>query len=171
MTPNRGIRDLRNLSVTQRLARAIGATFVLTFIVARAIVLLTAAGVIPEFHIQVGDTHVHHLNIGIFILAGMGGYLLLVRPGGRALQGAAVIYGVGLGLTFDEFGMWLHLEDVYWHRASFDAVVVISGLLALVIAGPALRRFRPREWATAAGLVIAVTLFGLLVLKPLWGQG
>jgi hypothetical protein len=28
-----------------------------------------------------------------------------------------------MALTFDEFGMWLHLGGSYWQRASFDAVV------------------------------------------------
>jgi hypothetical protein len=33
---------------------------------------------------------------------------------------------VGLGLTFDEFGMWLRLQDDYWSRLSYDAIIVIS---------------------------------------------
>ena len=37
------------------------------------------------------------------------------------------MYGVGLALTFDEFGLWFHLGGSYWQRASFDAVVVIGG--------------------------------------------
>jgi len=39
---------------------------------------------------------------------------------------AALVYGVGLALTFDEFGMWVHLGGPYWQRASFDAVVLIA---------------------------------------------
>ncbi|MGH9390716.1 MAG: hypothetical protein ACRD1Z_13955, partial [Vicinamibacteria bacterium] len=74
-------------------------------------------------------------------------------------------------LTFDEFGMWLHLEDHYWQRASFDAVVVIASLLALVVAAPTLRRFRRRHWATVAGMAVAVALFGVLVIKPLFNSG
>jgi hypothetical protein len=169
--PQKTTNELRRLSLTQSLARSVWLAFVLTFIVARAIFLLTEAGVIPELHLQIGDTHVHHLNFGIFILAATGGYLLFVRPTGRALRAGALVYGLGLGLTFDEFGMWLHLEDRYWQRASFDAIVIISGLLGLVVAAPHLRRFRSREWATAAGLAIAIVLFGLLVLRPLWRTG
>ncbi len=171
MRPDKTTKELRTISLTQSLARSVWAVFVLTFIASRALVVLTAADFLPELHLQLGDTHVHHLNFGIFILAATGAYLLFVRPAGRALRAAALIYGFGLALTFDEFGMWLHLEDVYWQRASFDAVVVIAGLLGLVVAAPALRRIRPREWATFAGLAIAVVLFGLLILKPLWGSG
>lgn len=171
VTPEKTTRDLRNLSVTNRLARYAWVTFVLTFIVARATVLLTATDWFPNVHVQVGDIHVHHLNFGILILTVVGGYLLFVRPAHRGLGTAAVLYGVGLGLTFDEFGMWLHLEDTYWQRASFDAVVLIAALLGLLVAAPTMRRFRARHWATVVGLALAVTLFGVLVLKPLWSAG
>jgi hypothetical protein len=33
-----------------------------------------------------------------------------------------------MALTFDEFGMWLHLGGSYWQRASFDAVIVLLGV-------------------------------------------
>ena len=48
---------------------------------------------------------------------------------------------IGLGLTFDEFGMWLHLGGLYWQRASFDAVTVISAMLALVAYGSTIRHW------------------------------
>ena len=75
----------------------------------------------------------------------------------------AVAYGVGLALTFDEFGMWLHLGGGYWQRASFDAVVVIAALLGLVAAAPALGSFRRRHWAWTALLLAAVAVFGVLL--------
>ncbi len=164
-------QQLRNRSETNKLARCVWLTFVLGFILARGTVIVTSLGWVPDLHVQVGDTHVHHLNFGILLLAATGGYLLFARPAGRSLRSAAVLYGVGLALTFDEFGMWLHLEDVYWQRASFDAVVVIAGLLGLLVAAPTLRRFRTRHWATLVGLGVAVAVFGVLVLKPLWGAG
>jgi hypothetical protein len=40
-----------------------------------------------------------------------------------------VLFGIGAGLTLDEFALWLYLEDVYWTdqgRLSVDAVVVAS---------------------------------------------
>jgi len=170
VTPEHSTHELRVLSTTNRLARTVWATFILTFIVVRTTSFLGGKDWIPDFKVQVGSTHVHHLNFGIMLLAAIGGYLLFVRPTGRTLEHAAVLYGVGLALTFDEFGMWLHLEDVYWQRASFDAVGVVAGLLGLVVAGPTLRRFRRRHWATAVGLALAVMLFGVLVLKPLWAS-
>lgn len=163
--------ELRRISLTHHLARHVWAAFLLTFIVARAFVILMALGWLPNFHVQLGATHVHHLNFGILILALIGAYLLFVRPTGRLLRAAAALYGIGLALTFDEFGMWLRLEDVYWQRASFDAMAVIGGLLGLLAAAPTLKRLRPRHWAVALGLAAALVVFGLLVLLPLWSAG
>ena len=171
MTPDKSTTELRSRSVTQHLARRVWTAFILTFIVSRATVLVTSLDWFPNLHVQLGTTHVHHLNFGIALLTATGAYLLFVRPAGRALNAAALLYGIALGLTFDEFGMWFHLEDFYWQRASFDAVVVIAGLLGLIIVAPSLRRFRPRHWATLVGLAVIVLLFGVLVLKPLWSAG
>src|SRR5439155_4161657 len=62
--------------------------------------------------------------------------------GRRRRAGAAVAYGVGLALTFDEFGLWLHLGGSSWQRASYDAVVTLAALLGLIAVAPALRHFR-----------------------------
>src|SRR3954468_19053557 len=92
-----------------RLARWTLTAFVLTFLLARILVLLIMSRRIPDLYFHVGQTHVHHLNYGIFLLSGVGAYLLLAAPTGRALRRVALVYGVGLALTFDEFGMWIHL--------------------------------------------------------------
>jgi hypothetical protein len=119
----------------------------LTFIAARVISILIMLDKMPDIYLHVRDTHVHHLNYGIFLLAGVGAYLLFT-PGPPA-PAAAAIYGIGLGLTFDEFGMWLHLNGEYWQRASFDAVIVLVAALGLAGFAPPFRRWRPREFATA----------------------
>ena len=76
----------------------------------------------------------------------------------------ALVYGAAMALTFDEFGMWLHLDTDYWQRVSFDAVVVVGALLGLVATSPALRQFRPRHWATAIALIATLALFGIVLL-------
>jgi hypothetical protein len=43
-----------------------------------------------------------------------------------------------MGLTLDEFALWIHLRDVYWAeegRSSFDAVVVAGVLGGLLLLG------------------------------------
>lgn len=118
---------------------------------------------IPDLYLSLGGTHVHHLNYGIFLLTGVGAYLLLGHPGARRLWWSAVVYGIGLALTFDEFGLWSHLGGSYWQRASFDAVVVIAGVLGLATVSPSIGRFRPHHWITAAALLIVVAVFGVLL--------
>jgi hypothetical protein len=149
----------------KRLARAALAAFVLTFALSRILVLLIMSRRIPDLYLHVGQTHVHHLNYGIFLLSGIGAYLLLAAPEGRARRRAALVYGVGLGLTFDEFGMWIHLGGPYWQRASYDAIVVVGSLLALFTMAPPLKRFGRPHWATLAGLVVVLSLFAGLLLE------
>lgn len=146
-----------------RLARWTLAVFLFTFLGARLLVLLIMTRRLPDLYVHVGGTHIHHLNYGIFLLAGVGAWLLFTRPSGRLERASAAIYGAGLALTFDEFGMWLHLGGQYWQRASFDAIIIIAALLALLAAAPSLRRFGMRHWLIAVGLVVTLILFGLLV--------
>jgi hypothetical protein len=50
----------------------------------------------------------------------------------------AVGFGIGMGLTLDEFALWLNLEDVYWKekgRESIDAVVVTVAMLIIALLG------------------------------------
>jgi hypothetical protein len=153
-----------NGTLTHRLARLVLAAFLFTFIIARILVIFIMAGKLPPqlfFHVK--GTHVHHLNYGIFLLSGVGAYLVFVRPTGKQLYFAAVIYGIGLGLTFDEFGMWLHLGGLYWQRASYDAIVTIAGVLALIAYGSKLRHWRPQHFVTAIALLIALGIFGYVL--------
>ncbi len=149
------------------LARWMLVAFVLTFIVSRVVVYMIMSRTIPDLFLNVGGTHVHHLNYGILLLSGVGAYLIFYRPTGRRLIWATTIYGIGLALTFDEFGMWLHLGGSYWQRASYDAVVVIASLLGLIVAAPSVKRFRPRHWATTAILMLAVLVFAVILARTL----
>lgn len=146
----------------RRVARLVLFSFVMTFILARTVVLLIMTHRVPSLYLHMGQTHVHHLNYGIFLLSLVGAFLLFRQPQGKSLTLAALVYGVGLALTFDEFGMWVHLGGPYWQRASFDAVVVITASLGLCCAAPELKKFRPRHWATA--VLLAVILVGFSVI-------
>jgi hypothetical protein len=145
-----------------RRARLVLETFLLTFIAARVIVYLIMSRRMPDLYLHLGGTHVHHLNYGIFLLCGVGAYLLFARVNEAQLDGAAIIYGIGLALTFDEFGMWVHLGGDYWQRASFDAVCVVAGLLALVAFAPSIRDFQRRHWIMT--VVFALLLAGFAAM-------
>jgi len=102
---------------------------------------LTAAGarlfslVLPRVHWEpVPGVHVHHYVYGIFILA-IAGYLALIFKGDRATFWIALLYGLGAGLTFDEFGMWFNppfQRGVRWDTNGMVIVVVALVALALI---------------------------------------
>src|SRR5712692_12109357 len=143
-------------SNTRPLARRVLLSFMLTFITARLVSVLMLLPQVPDIYLYVHDIHIHHLNYGIFLLAGVGAYLLFSPQ--PATPPAAVIYGIGLGLTFDEFGMWLHLNGDYWQRASFDAIVVLAAALGLAAFAPPPERWRPRQ--VAIGLLFVLLVVG-----------
>jgi hypothetical protein len=151
----------------RHLARMVFTTFLLTFIASRVLVILIMARRLPDFFLHLGGTHVHHLNYGIFILSALGAVLLFCPLTGRERLGCAVAYGFGMALTFDEFGMWLHLGGGYWQRASFDAVIVILGLLGMLGFAPSLSRMRAHHWITGAGTILVTVLFFFLLFKSL----
>src|SRR5436853_5815194 len=90
----------------------------------------------------------------------------------------AVLFGVGCGLTMDEFALWIYLRDVYWAkegRVSFDAVVVATMLGGLILLGLAPLDVN-RNASSLATLVLSLGLDVLLAVitilkgKPLLGM-
>lgn len=152
----------------RRLARITFTTFLLTFIVSRVLVILIMLRRIPDFFLHFGETHIHHLNYGIFLLAIVGALLVFTpRPNDRMRQLCAFLYGFGMALTFDEFGMWLHLGGSYWQRASFDAIIVLLSLFGVIAFAPSLARMRTQHWATAVITVVAVAAFYFMLFKSI----
>ncbi len=141
-----------------RLARRALFGFIVTFVLARVFVLLIMSKAMPNMYFFLHGTHVHHLNYGIFLLAAVGGFSVFRRPTGRAAEITALFYGVAMGLTFDEFGMWLHLGGSYWQRASVDAVIVVAALFGLVAFARSVEKFEARHFR--AFLVLATMLVG-----------
>jgi hypothetical protein len=134
--------------------------FIITFIAARVVVLLIMSKEMPNLYFFLRGTHVHHLNYGIFLLAAVCAYVLFWAPRGRAARVAALLYGVAMALTFDEFGMWLHLGGSYWQRTSVDAVVIVAALFALIGFAASLRQFEARHVRASIILLIALAVFG-----------
>jgi hypothetical protein len=111
-----------------------------------------------------GGLHLHHLVWGIVLLLVSGFLNFVLRPASPWAEILAAVFGIGAGLTLDEFALWVRLEDVYWAeegRASLDAVVVaalIGGMIVLGIAPFGL----PDRSATIDSLVIATAIDVLL---------
>jgi hypothetical protein len=82
--------------------------------------------------------HVHHLVFGIVTMM-VAGTLAFVADGRTPLTEIfALLFGIGVGLTIDEFALWVHLEDVYWEkegRSSIDATVIAAAAMLLVVLG------------------------------------
>jgi hypothetical protein len=148
---------------SHELARRALLAFVLTFVASRTLVLLIMADRIPNLYFFLRGTHVHHLNYGIFLLAGVGAYLLLEARSARALRWTAFVYGIAMGLTFDEFGMWLHLGGSYWQRASVDAIIVVAGALGFIAYAPNIRAFESRHVKASIAIALALVLFGVVL--------
>ncbi len=137
--------------------------FIITFIAARIVVLLIMSNRMPNLYFFMHGTHVHHLNYGIFLLAGVAAYLLFSARCNLDLKRAALGYGVAMALTFDEFGMWLHLGGSYWQRASVDAVIIVGAVFALIGFGTAVRNFETRHLKASIALLIALVAFSVVL--------
>lgn len=106
--------------------------FLLAFVLSRSAVFLYDRGYFTYYPLlDFFGIHIHHFVLGIILLATTG-FLSLTLPS-RILSiwrlKLAAIYGFGLGWIVDEFGMWLHLEDNYTIRASYDAIIVTTIVL------------------------------------------
>jgi hypothetical protein len=70
------------------------------------------------------------------MIAGAGGFASLGDS--PWLEIFAFAFGVGAGLTIDEFALWVYLEDVYWAdegRSSIDATVIAAAAMMLALLG------------------------------------
>ncbi|MDQ6625717.1 MAG: hypothetical protein M3Y69_06200 [Verrucomicrobiota bacterium] len=154
----------REITPVRRLARRVFLAFLLTFIAARVLVILIMTRRMPDLFFHAGSTHVHHLNYGIFILSAVGAVLVFVtEPSDRLRKLCALLYGFGMALTFDEFGMWLHLGGSYWQRGSFDAVIVLLSVFGWLAFMPKWERMRSRHWTVSAFAALAVIAFYFLL--------
>ena len=54
------------------------------------------------------------------------------------MRSAPSLFGIGIGLTIDEFALVLYLDDVYWSeqgRSSIDATVIAVAFMGLILLG------------------------------------
>ena len=116
--------------------------------------------------------HVHHLVFGIvtMMVAGTLGFAALGHSPYAEI--CAFFFGVGAGLTIDEFALWVYLEDVYWAeegRSSVDATVLAASLIFLVVLGANPFQFNNGE-GVLAGIVSSVLLILFVAICFLKGR-
>jgi hypothetical protein len=135
--------------------------FLISFLAIRTSARLMRSPRVPWWpgSVEAGGVHVHHLvwGISIVLLSGFAAFVSdLYAPW---WQVTAIAFGIGAGLTLDEFALWLRLEDVYWSRegrASIDAVVVAALLAALVVVG--VQPFDLDETTSIVGTAVFVAI-------------
>jgi hypothetical protein len=125
------------LSLGRRVAVRALVSYVITFAILRVITAIIYYDVFPNGPFRVVMTksglHIHHLFWGILLLMATGFGALATRAPQWHLR-IALVFGVALGLTLDEFAMWLRLADVYWTPQgveSLKAGAVVAALLGI----------------------------------------
>jgi hypothetical protein len=109
-------------------------------------------------NVSPGGLHIHHLVFGIVLMMLAGFLNFVIQPYSPWFEILAGVFGIGMGLTLDEFALWLYLDDVYWSeegRSSVDAVV-----FAAIIGGGVIVGFVPLD---ASGGSIAAVIVSVAI--------
>jgi lysyl-tRNA synthetase class 2 len=116
-------------------------------------------------NVSVGGTHIHHLVWGILLLLICGYIAVAIAPDSPWREVVAVFFGIGTGLTLDEFALWLNLKDVYWSekgRRSIDAVIAAGSISGIVLVG--FHAWLDVGTDVADGVVAGVGALGLIAI-------
>ena len=128
----------QHLSLSRQIAFRSLVAFLVTLAVARSYTYSVHYHLLPLHDLVTrSGLHIHHLFWGILLLMVVGFGALATRAPRWHLR-LAVVYGAALGLTLDEFALWLRLTDVYWSpegRESVYAAAAAAALLGLLAAG------------------------------------
>ena len=141
-----------SLSLGRRVAIRALVSYLITFAILRVITAIIQFNIFPNgpFHFVITKSglHIHHLFWGILLLMATGFGALATRVSRWHLR-IAIAFGIALGLTLDEFAMWLRLADVYWTPQgveSLKAGAVVAALLALYGFGQPLWHAVIKDW-------------------------
>jgi hypothetical protein len=121
----------------------------------------------PGSIVSEGGLHVHHLVFGIVTMMVAGVVSFALTDVGFWYEACALAFGVGMGLTIDEFALWLYLEDVYWAkegRASIDATLIAVAAMGLILLGAAPYDIEADTPLDAIGTGVSVAVLSALVL-------
>jgi hypothetical protein len=145
-----------------------------TFLITRTVTRLIRSGSgggAGLGNVSIAGNHVHHQVFGILIIIGAGIILVSQTPWGSALDATAAVFGVGVGLTVDEFALWLHLKDVYWAkqgRQSVDAVFCVLAVTGALIGGASFVTGAvgtAEWWSSMAAIGVNLVLCVICLLK------
>jgi len=127
-------RHYNKLDVSRQVAFRALVAFIIVFAFLRALTYVIHYNLLPIHNLVTkSGLHIHHLFWGILLLMVTGFAALATRNPKWHLR-IAIFFGIALGLTLDEFALWLRLADVYWSPQgveSLKAGAVAAGLLGL----------------------------------------
>jgi hypothetical protein len=112
-----------------------------------------------------GGVHLHHLVWGICLMLAGGAAGFALFDSSPGLEICACLFGIGAGLTIDEFALWVYLDDVYWAkegRRSIDAAVIAGGAMLLVLLGA-----QPFDVGTGSPAEVIAGVIGVAILLAL----
>jgi hypothetical protein len=120
----------------------------------------------PGSIVSDSGVHLHHLVFGIVTMmaTGAGGFAAFGNSPWTEI--CAFAFGIGAGLTIDEFALWVYLDDVYWAkegRASIDATVIAAALMMLALLGFTPFTIEEGDVGAILGTVLSALLVFLLV--------
>ncbi|HET7052543.1 MAG TPA: hypothetical protein VFI09_01340 [Solirubrobacterales bacterium] len=122
----------------------------------------------PGSVVSEGGVHVHHLVFGIVTMMIFGTLGLAALGESPYTEICAFLFGVGAGLTIDEFALWVYLDDVYWAeqgRASIDATVIAAAGMMLILLGFSPFSFDTSSFEqTIASILGAVFVFVMVAI-------
>jgi len=109
--------------------------FLLTILVCRLIVIWIEEGRPFLNFFRISEYHVHHFYLGIFLII-ISNWLLLQVNNKKYINeikiSSSILFGIGLGLITDEFGLILTMEfDIkgeYWAPHSYYLMSIISAI-------------------------------------------
>jgi hypothetical protein len=102
---------------------------------------------LPETVITVRGVHVHHFAYGIIMLSLLSFVSIAYPLSKTARMRLAPLLGIALASAYDEFAMWLLLDDLLHDRRNYDAIVVIALVMLNAIYFPGFwSRWGHRLW-------------------------
>lgn len=145
---------MRNLPLGRHVAVRALVPFLITFAILRAITAIIHFDLFPHgpFRnlVTKSGLHIHHLFWGILLLMVTGFSALATREPQWHLR-IAIVFGIALALTLDEFALWLRLADVYWSPEGVESVKAGAAAAAVL----SLYAFGQPAWHAIASDVFA----------------
>lgn len=122
----------------------------------------------PGSVVSDSGVHVHHLVFGIVAMMVSGTVGFVALGDSPYTEICAALFGVGVGLTIDEFALWVYLDDVYWAeegRVSIDATVIAAAMMGLLLLGFSPFSFETQSiQETVGSLIAALIVFSMVAL-------